>query len=46
VEVLLIKTYGGRAIIGVVDGATPLGVEGAEDIRARKELLRKFGYKL
>jgi adenosine/AMP kinase len=46
VEVLLIKTYSGRAIIGVVDGATPLGVETEIDIQARKELMRKFGYKM
>jgi hypothetical protein len=35
----------GRAIIGVVDGLKPKGIEGEEAIRERKELLRKIGYK-
>lgn len=35
-----------RGIIGVVDGHSPLGVEGPEDIRERKEIVRKFGYKV
>ena len=34
-----------RALIGVADGFKPLGVEGEEDIRERKEFLRKIGYK-
>ncbi|MEM4047532.1 MAG: adenosine-specific kinase, partial [Metallosphaera sp.] len=35
----------GRGILGVVDGLTPLGVETEADIKERKEILRKFGYK-
>ncbi len=35
-----------RGLIGVVDGHSPLGVEGPEDVRERKEIVRKFGYKL
>jgi adenosine/AMP kinase len=46
VEVLVAETEQGRAIVGVVDGSTPLGVEGDEDVTWRKELLRKIGYKL
>ncbi len=46
VEVLLIETAQGRGIIGVVDGSSPLGVEGEKEIAERKGLLRKFGYKL
>lgn len=45
VEVVVAETPQGRAIIGVVDGYTPLGVETEEDKRERKELLRKIGYK-
>jgi Uncharacterized conserved protein len=45
VEVLVAETTQGRAIIGVVDGYTPLGVETDEDKRERKEFLRKIGYK-
>jgi len=44
-EVLVAETTQGRAIIGVVDGYTPLGVETDEDKRERKEFLRKIGYK-
>jgi len=46
VEVILAETEQGRAILGVVDGLTPLGVEGEAEIRERKEFLRKIGYKL
>jgi adenosine/AMP kinase len=45
VEVLIVETDLGRAILGVVDGATPLGVEGEEDIDRRKAFLRQIGYK-
>jgi len=34
-----------RALLGIADGFTPLGVEGEEDIRERKEFLRRIGYK-
>jgi uncharacterized protein len=46
VEVVLTETEQGRAILGVVDGATPLGVETEEDAAARHDLLRTIGYKL
>ena len=35
----------GRAILGVVDGEKPRGIEGEEDIAWRKDFLRKIGYK-
>jgi adenosine/AMP kinase len=46
VEVVVAQTPAGRGILGVVDGATPLGVEGAAEVAERKGLLRRFGYKL
>jgi len=46
VEVVVGQTEQGRAILGVVDGSSPLGVETDTDIADRKELLRRFGYKL
>ena len=46
VEVIIAETGQGRGIIGVVDGFSPKGVEGAEDVKARQQLLRKIGYKL
>jgi uncharacterized protein len=36
----------GRAVIGVVDGEPPLGVESEADVAERKALLRTIGYKL
>ena len=44
-EVILAETGQGRAILGVVDGFPPLGIESDDDIRWRKELLRSIGYK-
>ena len=46
VEVAVLKTSQGRAIIGIVDGSSPLGIEGESDRKERKDLLRNIGYKL
>ena len=45
-EVVIAETESGRGILGVIDGAKPLGLESPEDIVWRKNLLRKIGYKL
>jgi uncharacterized protein len=45
VEVVIARSEQGRGVMGVIDGNSPKGVEGAAEITARKELLRKFGYK-
>jgi uncharacterized protein len=45
VEVVVGETEQGRAILGVVDGGSPLGVETEKDIAERKDMLRRFGYK-
>ena len=45
VEVIVAETEQGRAILGVVDGQTPVGVETEEDVNTRKQFLRKIGYK-
>ncbi len=45
-EVLVAETEQGRGIMGVIDGFKSKGIETEEDIKARKELLRKLGYKL
>ncbi len=44
-QVIVGITDQGRGVLGVVDGYTPLGFESEDDIRERKELLRKIGYK-
>jgi uncharacterized protein len=46
VEVVVMETAQGRAIIGVVDGFSPKGIEGEEDKKKRKDFLRRIGYKL
>jgi len=46
VQVIIAETDAGRGILGVIDGGSPLGVEGDEDIAWRKDFLRKIGYKL
>ncbi len=46
VEVIVAETDAGRGILGVIDGVKSKGVETDGDIAARKELLRRFGYKL
>jgi adenosine/AMP kinase len=45
VEVVVAKTDQGRGVMGVIDGSSPKGVEGPADVTARKEFLRKIGYK-
>jgi adenosine/AMP kinase len=45
VEVVLAQTEHGRGILGVVDGASPQGVEDERGQAWRHEILRQFGYK-
>jgi len=45
-QILTVQTDQGKAVIGVVDGYSPKGVEKKEDIAKRKEFLREItGYK-
>jgi adenosine/AMP kinase len=46
VQVIVAQTAAGRGIVGVIDGASPRGVETEADVAARKEMLRQIGYKL
>jgi adenosine/AMP kinase len=45
-QVILAETDQGRGILGVIDGLKTQGVEDEVGIAWRKNLLRKFGYKL
>ena len=45
-EVIVAQSEQGRGVLGVIDGSSPKGVEGPEDVTKRKEFLRKIGYKL
>lgn len=44
-EVIIAETSQGCGILGVVDGSSPQGVEGEDDIAWRKNFLRTIGYK-
>lgn len=44
-QVVVVESDQGRGILGVIDGFSPLGVEGEEDIAWRKGFLRMIGYK-
>jgi hypothetical protein len=46
IEVIFIETEQGRAILGVVDGFKPKGIETEKDVEERKRLLRNIGYKM
>jgi adenosine/AMP kinase len=45
-QVIVAETDQGRAVLGVVDGFKPKGIEGDEGIAWRKGFLRQIGYKL
>jgi len=45
-QVIVAETEQGRGVLGVIDGVKAKGIETEEDIVERKELLRRFGYKL
>jgi uncharacterized protein len=45
-DVVIVQTDRGRGIVGVIDGSPPVGVEAADDVTARRALLRDIGYKL
>ena len=45
-EVVIAQTAQGRGILGVIDGASPLGAETDADVAWRKGFLRQIGYKL
>ena len=46
VEVVVAESGEGRAILGVVDGCSPKGVESEQDVLTRLRFLRQIGYKL
>jgi adenosine/AMP kinase len=45
VEIIVARSAQGQGGLGVIDGSSPKGVEGATDITWRHELLRTIGYK-
>ncbi len=46
VQVIVAETEQGRGILGVIDGFKSKGIEDEAGIQWRKDLLRRFGYKM
>jgi adenosine/AMP kinase len=46
VQVVIAEEGEQRGVLGVLDGYRPLGVEDDAEVAWRKDLLRRFGYKL
>ena len=45
-QVIVAETEQGRGILGVIDGMKSKGVETEADVKARRDFLRKIGYKI
>lgn len=45
-QVIIAETEQGGGILGVIDGSRPKGIEDEEGKKMRREMIRKFGYKL
>jgi len=45
-QLIIAETEQGRGIMGVVDGSIPKRVETEDEVKERKQFLRKIGYKL
>ena len=45
VQVIVAKSEQGKGVLGIIDGNSPKGIELDTDITARKDFLRKIGYK-
>jgi adenosine/AMP kinase len=45
-QIVVAETEQGRGILGVIDGMKTKGIETEADAKARREFLRKIGYKL
>ena len=46
IQVVVTRNEQGGAVLGVIDGFSPKGIEQAEHKKTRREFLRKIGYKL
>jgi len=44
-QVMVAESNGGRGILGIIEGASPKGLESDKDIAWRVDFLRKIGYK-
>jgi uncharacterized protein len=46
IEVIIAETDQGRGIMGVIDGSRTKGIETDQNVKERREFIRKIGYKL
>ena len=46
VQVILAESEQGRGVLGVIDGSSPKELEQEDGVAWRKDLLRKFKFKL
>ncbi len=46
IQVIVAETDQGRALLGIVDGFKPVGIETEKHIAERRKFLRNIGYKL
>ena len=44
-QVVVAEAEKGRAVLGVIDGLSPAGIEGEDDIAWRTSFIRQIGYK-
>ncbi len=44
-QIVVARSESGSGVMGVIDGTSPKGVESAADAAARRDFLRKIGYK-
>jgi len=44
-QIVIAEAEKGRAVLGVVDGFSPAGIEGEDDIAWRTSFIRQIGYK-
>ena len=44
-QVIVAESEQGRGILGVIDGSSPKGIENEDDRLARRDFLRRIGYK-
>lgn len=44
-QLIVAESEQGRGILGVIDGNSPIGVENDDDVKERREFLRKIGYR-
>lgn len=45
ISILTVEEGNGAGIVGIIDGVSPKGIETEEDVKTRRDFLKKIGYK-